>query len=85
MPHENVDLSLPPRLGTGTGVDAREGASRIARPPAGWNSWNPVGSPSSRRLRTLPPTVHSRQTLGSAHVCEWHAYTGSDDFDGCWA
>jgi hypothetical protein len=80
-PHK--ELILSPRLTTGTSVDAREGASRIARPPAGWNSWNPVGSPSSRRLRTLPPTDRTRRGLQTAHACEWHEYRGSDDFDGC--
>lgn len=85
MPAENKDFSLSPRLTTGKDAESPGRSSGLAKPPSGWNSWNPVGSAPRRRSEASPPTVRPRQGSVTAHACEWHEYPGSDDFAGCWA
>jgi hypothetical protein len=85
MPQSRAKLSESPRLTTGKDAEPRRGAVGLAKPPAGWNSWNPVGSAPRRRFPSGPHTKRTRSALGTAHVCELHEYPVSDDFAGCWA
>jgi hypothetical protein len=81
-PHNELDLS--PRLKDGKDASRRIRPSGGAIPPAGWNSWNPVGCTPSRRSEPNPPTVRPRWGSATAHD-DWYDFPASDDFAGCLA